>query len=175
VPHLRTLRESVPEGLERAVTRALAKAPADRFQSARELGEALAAAPRNIGTPAGQLPAATAAVPARSRRLQLLALAALVVAATVGSLLWQRTRGRAAAEVDSQGAAPPRSVAVLPFANLSSDQQNEYFSDGMTEGLISALGRVPGLRVTSRTSAFAFKGRQVRSARSARRCGSATS
>ena len=37
----------------------------------------------------------------------------------------------------------PRSVAALPFANMSSDQQNEYFSDGMTEGLISALGRVP--------------------------------
>jgi len=161
VPSIRRIRQGVPDAVEQALTRALAKISADRFQSARELGEALAAAPRNTGTPAEQLPAATAAVPARSRRLLLLALAALVAAGTVGSLLWQRTRGRAAAEVDSQSAATPWSVAVLPFANMSSDQQNEYFSDGMTEGLISALGRVPGLRVTSRPSAFAFKGRHV--------------
>jgi TolB-like protein len=161
VPSIRRIREGVPDAVEQALIRALAKISADRFQSARELGEALAAAPRNTGTPAGQLPAATAAVPARSRRLLLLALAALVAAGAVGSLLSQRTRGRAAAEMDSQSAATPRSVAVLPFANMSSDQQNEYFWDGMTEGLISALGRVPGLRVTSRTSAFAIKGRHV--------------
>ena len=97
VPSIRRIREGVPDAVEQALTRALAKISADRFQSARELGEALAAAPRNTATLAGQLPAATAAVPARSRRLLLLALAALVAAGTVGSLLWQRTRGRAAA------------------------------------------------------------------------------
>jgi serine/threonine-protein kinase len=58
---------------------------------------------------------------------------------------------------------PPRterSVAVLPFANLSPDPENEYFADGMTDELINALAKVPGLRVVSRTSVFAFKGRQ---------------
>jgi serine/threonine protein kinase/tetratricopeptide (TPR) repeat protein len=53
-----------------------------------------------------------------------------------------------------------RSIAVLPFANLSPDPENEYFADGMTDELINALAKVPGLRVVSRTSAFAFKGRQ---------------
>ncbi|MFI5380707.1 MAG: protein kinase [Tepidisphaerales bacterium] len=57
----------------------------------------------------------------------------------------------------SQPASP--SVAVLPFENVSSDAENEYFSDGLAEELISALTRVEGLRVASRTSAFAFKGR----------------
>jgi serine/threonine-protein kinase len=53
------------------------------------------------------------------------------------------------------------SVAVLPFVNMSADPENEFFSDGMTEELINALTRVEGLRVASRTSAFAFKGRDA--------------
>jgi serine/threonine-protein kinase len=68
------------------------------------------------------------------------------------------------------GAAPSRAVsvpagtspnsvgvAVLPFVNLARDEENEFFSDGLTEELINALAAVPGLRVTSRTSVFAFK------------------
>jgi serine/threonine protein kinase/tetratricopeptide (TPR) repeat protein len=64
------------------------------------------------------------------------------------------------------GATPPEatpagggSIVVLPFTNLSPDPESEYFSDGMTDELISALTRVEGLRVVSRTSAFAFKGK----------------
>ena len=53
---------------------------------------------------------------------------------------------------------PEASIAVLPFANLSADQENEYFSDGLTEEIINALTHVPGLKVTARTSAFAFRG-----------------
>jgi eukaryotic-like serine/threonine-protein kinase len=49
------------------------------------------------------------------------------------------------------------SVAVLPFVNMSADQEQEYFSDGLAEEIINALARVPGLKVTARTSAFAFK------------------
>ena len=51
------------------------------------------------------------------------------------------------------------SVAVLPFINLSADKENEYFSDGMTEEILNALAKVEGLMVTSRTSSFAFKGK----------------
>jgi adenylate cyclase len=50
-------------------------------------------------------------------------------------------------------------LAVLPFVNMSADPDNEYFSDGITEELLNALTRVDGLQVTSRTSAFAFKGK----------------
>ena len=56
-----------------------------------------------------------------------------------------------------KSAAPVKSVAVLPFVNMSADKNDEYLSDGMTEELINALARVPGLRVPGRTSCFAFK------------------
>src|SRR5438876_6031010 len=58
-----------------------------------------------------------------------------------------------------RGAAPVKSVAVLPFVNMSADKHDEYLSDGMTEELINALAKVPGLRVPGRTSCFAFKGK----------------
>ncbi len=52
------------------------------------------------------------------------------------------------------------SIAVLPFANLTADKENEYFSDGLAEEIINALTRVSGLKVTARTSAFAFRHRE---------------
>src|SRR5207248_2535091 len=55
--------------------------------------------------------------------------------------------------------APNKSVAVLPFVNMSADKNDEYLSDGMTEELINVLSKVPGLRVPGRTSCFAFKGK----------------
>ncbi len=57
--------------------------------------------------------------------------------------------------------SPPtrKSVAVLPFVNMSSDKENEYFSDGITEDLITALSKISGLHVAARTSSFAFKGK----------------
>jgi len=51
------------------------------------------------------------------------------------------------------------SVAVLPFANLSGDSSNEYFSDGLSEELLNVLSKINGLRVAARTSAFSFKGK----------------
>ena len=53
-----------------------------------------------------------------------------------------------------------RSIAVLPFLNMSSDPENEYFSDGITEEILNALVKVSDLKVASRTSSFAFKGHQ---------------
>jgi serine/threonine protein kinase/Tfp pilus assembly protein PilF len=67
------------------------------------------------------------------------------------------TSGRGSASPPEAQAA---SIAVLPFVNRSSDRENEYFSDGLSEELINALAKVPGLHVASRTSAFAFKGRE---------------
>ena len=57
--------------------------------------------------------------------------------------------------------ADDKSVAVLAFANLSDDKDNEYFSDGISEELLNVLAKVPDLKVTARTSAFSFKGKNV--------------
>jgi TolB-like protein/Tfp pilus assembly protein PilF len=56
-------------------------------------------------------------------------------------------------------AIPAKSVAVLPFVNMSGDAKNDYFSDGITEEILDALAQVPNLKVAARTSAFAFKGK----------------
>ena len=58
-------------------------------------------------------------------------------------------------------AIPNESIAVLPFVNMSGDPQNEYFSDGLTETLLHMLAQLPELKVSARTSAFAFKGQNV--------------
>jgi serine/threonine protein kinase/tetratricopeptide (TPR) repeat protein len=70
-----------------------------------------------------------------------------------------RDSGRAAAPMVAEPTRIP-SLAVLPFANLSADKENEYFSDGLAEDIIDALTQVPGLRVMARTSAFAFRGKE---------------
>jgi serine/threonine protein kinase len=71
-----------------------------------------------------------------------------------------RESGRKAVAAASDPARP-KSLAVLPFANLSSDKENEYFSDGLAEEIINALTRLPGLRVIARTSSFSFRGKEV--------------
>jgi TolB-like protein/predicted Ser/Thr protein kinase len=63
------------------------------------------------------------------------------------------------------------SVAVLAFANLSADPENEYFADGLSEEIINALAQVPGVKVIARTSAFAFKGKNEDVRRIARTLG----
>jgi TolB-like protein/predicted Ser/Thr protein kinase len=60
---------------------------------------------------------------------------------------------------DSDGTADSSSIAVLPFANMSRDADDEYFSDGLAEEIINLLAHVPHLKVAARTSAFAFRGK----------------
>src|SRR5256884_4481932 len=140
VPPLRTIRRAVPPAVEHAVFKALAKSPADRFPSAAAFSEAL--------TQTGAPPSLTrqAARPAGF-------VAAGVAALVAGYVLLTRRPG-------SSG-DPARSIAVLPFVSIGADPNNEPFSDGMFEKLIPALAKVEGLRLTARTSAFSFKGKEV--------------
>jgi TolB-like protein/Flp pilus assembly protein TadD len=64
-------------------------------------------------------------------------------------------------EAGRRASIDQKSVAVLAFANLSDDKANEYFSDGISEELLNVLAKVPGLKVSARTSAFYFKGKEV--------------
>ena len=70
-----------------------------------------------------------------------------------------RQEGRTEALVESYG---DKSIAVLPFVNMSSDEEQEYFSDGISEELLNLLSKIPELRVTARTSSFSYKGKDVR-------------
>jgi serine/threonine-protein kinase len=99
----RVVRDNVPEAIDRAIMKALAKVPADRFDSALEFAAALTA---------------KAADPEHD----------------------------------------VKSIVVLPFANLSPDPENDYFSDGLTEEIIADLYKLQSLRVTSRNSAMQLKG-----------------
>ncbi len=98
------------------------------------------------------------AVEKPSRPNWKLALAgAFILAVLAVSILWT-TRSRAKA-TDGR-ATELSSIAVLPFADLSPDKDQEYFCDGMTEEIIDALSKIGGIRVVARTSSFAFKGKQ---------------
>jgi eukaryotic-like serine/threonine-protein kinase len=63
-------------------------------------------------------------------------------------------------QVSAKPAESHPSIAVLPFSTMSSDKEDEYFSDGLTEEIINALAQIPGLNVTARTSSFAFRGKE---------------
>jgi serine/threonine protein kinase/Tfp pilus assembly protein PilF len=105
VPSVRAARPTTPETIDRAVAKALAQIPADRFTTAAQFAQALS------------LPTTTTS------------------------------------------ATTPKSIAVLPFVNMSADPENEYFTDGIAEEIINALTKIQSLRVASRTSSFAFKGK----------------
>lgn len=61
----------------------------------------------------------------------------------------------------ARGDAPEKSIAVLPFASMSNDPENEFFADGVTEEILNALAQIPALRVAGRTSSFSFKGKNI--------------
>jgi adenylate cyclase len=86
------------------------------------------------------------------RKWALIGAAILILTAIATFLFWQRAKR-------PTSAIPEKSIAVLPFQNMSADKNDEYLSDGMTEELINVLAKVPGLHVPGRTSCFAFKGR----------------
>ena len=126
------VRPDVPRTLAAIVARTLRKAPEDRYQTADEMIADLQAVDPSADTR-----------PSDTTQLPLTAI----------ELREQATSPRTAAR--------PPAIAVLPFTNLSSDLENEYFSEGLTEELINALSQVRGLKVVSRTSSFGFKGSAI--------------
>jgi serine/threonine protein kinase/tetratricopeptide (TPR) repeat protein len=159
------LNEEPPElpgeqpGLLAIMRRCVAKNPDARYQSARDLAFHL----EQISAFTG--PAAVE-THARARKWPYAAaviLAALLVTASV----WQLSNRR----LSSSGVPRTNSIAVVPFVNVSRAADGEYFSDGMTEELITALSRVEGLRVVARSSSFAFKGKEGDAREIARRLG----
>jgi serine/threonine protein kinase/Tfp pilus assembly protein PilF len=112
---LRSVMSSIPESVEKAVTKAMAIEASGRYSTAAQFAQALASGSIVTPTDTASLPQATVSA--------------------------------------------AKSVAVLPFTNMSADAENEYFTDGMAEEIINALTKIQSLRVTSRTSSFSFKGK----------------
>jgi TolB-like protein/Tfp pilus assembly protein PilF len=135
--------------LDRVVRRCLEKRPRDRFESARDLAFALQAISGTRSEGTSQVEEAP-----RFRSAHVLAVAFAIIIAALVVLppegLWQRFGGRT-------DEAQIRSIAVLPLENLSGDPEQEYFSDGMTEALISKLAQISSIDVISRTSVMLYK------------------
>ena len=135
----------VPVGVQAVTARCLAKDPSQRYHNG---GEVRAAVETLIGSKA---PRATGSLTHRFWLLAAgIAFLALGLAIAFNGQLRDRILGRASVP-------RIRSLAVLPLANLSGDPAQEYFADGMTEELITALAPIPSLKVISRTSIMHFK------------------
>jgi TolB-like protein len=112
VPHLRKVEANVPDEIDEAIAKAMAKEPQERYETSGEFAKAL---------------------------------------------VWPKLNTPSDTTTVKPGPAP-KSIAVLPFADMSADKENGYFTDGMAEEIINALTTIKALRVASRTSSFAFKG-----------------
>src|SRR2546429_416902 len=104
--------------------------------------------------------------PQTARRMNRMIIAVLVLAVAyfaVDKFALNPRREKSAAGVSASSNAAPneKSVAVLAFANMSDDKGSEYFSDGISEELLTVLQKIPGLHVAARTSAFSFKGKNA--------------
>ena len=163
VQWVRLLGGAVPDSFIDRVNRLLAVPPAAPAQISA------------LAPPAS----ATGARPSRSKgRSLLLGAAAFILAVLAATGVRHYLNARATAAQESAIAAnpssatakiagfnpPEHSIAVMPFANMSGDPAQEYFSDGLSEELLDALSRLPGLHVAARTSSFSFKGKSITAA-----------
>jgi serine/threonine protein kinase/tetratricopeptide (TPR) repeat protein len=135
-------------GIERIVIRCLEKRRDDRFQSARDLTFALEA----IGARPAEIPTSDSKRGPRITHVIAVVFAVIIAALVVlpPEGLWQRFSGQA-------DVAQIRAIAILPLENISGDPEQEYFSDGMTEALITRLAQISSLDVISRTSVMLYK------------------
>ena len=160
------LNPDVPAELEHIVGKALEKDRNLRYQSAADLRSDLTRLKRDLDS--GRTSAIHAPVtadsgirisgaipvgaPARSRKLLAFSVSSVLIVAAVAATVYLLRSRSETKKIDS--------VAVLPFVNATSDPNNEYLSDGLTESLISTLSQLPDVKVLARSSVFRFKGDQ---------------
>ena len=152
--HLRDVRPDLPTEFVRIVERAMHPDIADRYGTAGELEADLVQFVVKEDRRAAEATTRTDGRTAMQRALVPVIAALLIVAATLGA--WRLWQNRSPARPTAAGL---RSLAVLPFENLTGDPAQEYFVDGMTDLLTDQLSAISSLSVTSRTSAMRFRGR----------------
>lgn len=171
-------RKDLPEGLTRIISRCLEKSAAARFPSARDVLSALSAVTSGVTSeapPASDAPTAQIAIEssgsgaASGTALGALAahrwplgIAAVLVLAVPAWLVVRNGAPHPSAPALNAAATPGviRSIAVLPLDNYSSDPNQDYFAEGMTDELTASLATISQLRVISRSSTMQFKGPQ---------------
>src|SRR5205814_1819274 len=137
-----------PAELRQIISKSLRKDRERRYRSAHELLQALKDLRRKLEA---ELEHAAAPLWLRWARSPIAGVLVLLVAALALALpfYWHRNL--------PPSSPPEKSIAVLPFLDLSETKDQEYFCDGMSEEIINALAKVEGLRVVARTSSFSFK------------------
>ena len=176
VPDVRTLRPDAPEHVSQALMRALAKNPADRFDTASEFASGLSTPA--AGAPSGPTtfwtrvrsvfarPAPSSNAPSRQPddwEGDAAAAGGDVPFADVGQMV--QTPAPMATPTPTlttpSARAPIDSLAVLPFASVSGDPDGEYLSDGITESIMNKLAALSELRVVPRSVVFRYKGKEM--------------
>jgi len=164
VPSLKIVRNTIPDAVEDAILRAMAKVPADRFHSATDFAAALtddegAIRRRRDSLKAKALAAETVERPAlgtKRNKMGLIAAAVVVPLLIVGGA-WFGLRDKASPRDTRLAALRASDIAVLYLEDRSPDKSLQYLSDGLTEALIHELGQVKQLHVVSRNGVARFK------------------
>jgi serine/threonine protein kinase/Tfp pilus assembly protein PilF len=142
------LNPKIPAELERIIAKAMEKDRNLRYQSASEMRTDLLRLKRDTSQ--------VFTAKTQSRTSTWISLAAMVVVLLAAGIFYFGRQAEPPVSTSGKTA-----IAVLPFTNLGADKEQEYFSDGLSEELLNVLAKNPKLQVTSRTSAFSFKGKEV--------------
>ncbi len=151
-PRPSVVRKEVPHWLDDVVAKALERDPGDRFGRADEIVRALSdhssLDPPQPATSIAVSPTSALTTSGKGKRDSEASVEPIAYRSTPNTA--NRLR-----EIEQP------SIGVLPFANMSENPDNEYFSDGITEEILNALARIPTLKVAARTSSFALKGKSL--------------
>ncbi len=151
-PPLTSLRSDVPMEVERIVKKAMAKSRDERYQRVEEMLVDLRSVKKEMESGFSKTKPTAAPSRKRNRLVVTAGLAAgLLIILIAGYLLLSRERTP----------TEKNSIAVLPFQNFGEAKDDEYFSDGMTESIITDLAKLQGLLVIARNSVFQYKGKTV--------------
>jgi eukaryotic-like serine/threonine-protein kinase len=155
VPPMREFVPATPVELDHVIRHALEKDPGRRYQTAADFRADLKRLAQGSGeTEAAKVAAVEQRAARRSRNLRAAAIAAVVVSVISAAVF---LGGRFAAHDQGPNDPSRKSIAVLPFDNLSSDKENAYFADGVQDQVLTDLAKIAELKVISRTSVLEYK------------------